>query len=752
MKPIPYLSYPSQLSIVGENEVFTQAVSLLMQAGVDAKCILDIYIKATIDPNREIRISPKAPGTLCVEQAQAVIAELGDRLKNLDPMIFIDQYLHRIKKIPNISGITDYIWQSVIATQHQVDLERILIVDAPIYLLSMSNPDNVQLVFAYSSPGISALLSANSVGIKRTICSLASLDGMFHRVLIFASDTPQVFRDTLTRVAKVCSQTTPIHLAAPNTLWDSAGDRSAILDLCQIQKIVLFDPVAVTGNPKKWCMTTLYLGRSGPTPDSIRISSLTLNKGHTALVGSDYVAVDYADFCSGKQTIKVLFNKSKADTVPRSKPEVIHFTEELRFSVNYSHCDGKVRMIAKLLQDAKHGEKGKLQPVQFSGPLRDSRQDAFVPLEELLFSSRDFAAKVRAAVYPVLYDKQVSLKTFWVLQYDRLCGQSKYDHALMTQIMTSTCDALATLSTDAKEDEVCQALKQFLETENQQQEVNILTQLNLLYLLAMEHLTYCNPVHNSLQTATRQKRDVNNLRSRLVDVTLSDADEQQLLASLAGDTSSPTLSLGVLLAVYTGISISLICALRWKDYICNAKREVTLRISRRIVGGNQGKDLDVPYLFPLPTVAGNLLLDHYLKKRKQADFSPDGYMFCQNNASQPITVSAMRHYLKEQMKHLRVHSQIIQIAGNKPRETDILDVHSYLLQHNFRNKCRCAGLTEDEIRHLSGRKGVTTAARHYTDYNDDFVQNNLRARLNLLGWGKSDHESKNNNLSDYRAE
>lgn len=732
------LVYPSSIQNIERNTDFDNALACLRSAGIRDQHILDIYMKHYITPSRALRLTSAVSKTIDLTDINDVVEEVRNHLQHLSPLEFAIQYhRHVIKKAPNISGLWGYIEKSILHIQHQAEKEKLLIVDTPLSLLSQCKSDNAEIVFTYTNSGVCQTIQQDQISNECTISTWDCIeDWAFNRCIAFAFGGKNQVLETVSHLTAKCPENTVVHIVAPNTLWDDAKIRVTLCGMLALQKLVLIDPAAVPENPKKWCIATL-INSTLDTPTQVNLLDLKLNGDGTQLHGDKYIAVPYQTFQVGTVSIKKLHSIYTMKKPPRSKAEIVEFSQELLFYKTFYKENDQFRMqitfrgSEQTFSDEPTQEK---QLARYGGPLRNTEDEACVSLSTLLFQDNAFAMTVRQYANNLLAILDISIKTCWFIFYPTISKMSRYNHKLMLQMMDSQDSVLSKLTANSTPEAVFNAVNCFCCPDQNQEPV--LAQLQLIYqqLLRLTLITH-NPVSAMLKQVTREKKSLENTRRRIKAGTLSTTQEIEMFRLLHSEQAEPFLALGGEIITNSPLAVAEVCGLTWANYTYDKSTNLgLLYITQRADRSGALLPVERPWFFPLPDVLCDKINGIYSELKKNPEFDPQNTFIVhryKDDGKHPA-FTAMNDYLQNLLCQLPSYDKILTIEGDTPIEVNIYELTSRILKETFLSHCEAeAAFTKDEIRYLSGKLGETVAGKNYEDPGTLYSLSLIRQHLNI---------------------
>lgn len=619
------LIYPCSIQNIERNANFDNALACLHSAGIRDQHILDIYLKHFITPLRALQLTSAVSRAIDLTTVNDVVEEVRNHLQHLSPLAFAIQY-HRqvVKKTPNISGLFGYIEKSILHIQHQIEKEKLLIIDAPPLLLPQCKSDDAEIVFTYTNSDICRTIQQDQISNECTILTWDCIkDWGFNRCIVFAFGNNNQVLETVSQLTTKCPKNTVVHIIAPNTLWDDSKTRATLCGMFALQKLVLFDPTAVPENPKKWCIATL-INSTLEAPTQINLLELKLNGDGTLLYGDRFIAVPYQSFYAGTESIKRLYTTYSKKKSPRSQPKILEFSAELHFYMTFYQEQGLHRMQITFRGSEQTDETTQgNQLARFGGPLRSSESEAFIPLTDLLFQENSFTTNVRKHANDLLTKSDLTIKTCWFIFYPTFSKMSRYNHDLMSHIFADPESGLSVLTANASSEAVYEAVERYC-GENGNQEP-VIEQLNLIYQQLFQlRLIAKNPVYARLHQIKKAKRDIANTRHRIKTHTLSTEQEYIAFQLLQNDKTEPLLAFGAEIIANSPLSVAEVCGFHWSNYTYDKEKNLgLLQIVQRADRSGALLPVNKPWYFPLPDSLCVKMNTFYSEAKNSLGFDPE---------------------------------------------------------------------------------------------------------------------------------
>ena len=243
-----------------------------------------------------------------------------------------------------------------------------------------------------------------------------------------------------------------------------------------------------------------------------------------------------------------------------------------------------------------------------------------------------------------------------------------------------------------------------------------------------------NPIRTSLEVRREKRLNKADTRSAMVSTSFSTEDEKRFLFYLNSDTQNSELSLATLTRYYTGLPLSIFCALKHTDYIKwtlmdMGQLSITKYFPRNSTTSEElpeKKKRFVPLVSAITNRIDERIQSGIYKYKNQPLFSQS------RDKKKPLTPRQMRDYYNKIIKKMDMPERYLSLADgeNEPELTDVNRYGGDFLAANFNfHAFYDAKMEPEEIDFLVGRKPGTTEAQFYCDYNNIFMQLILRVKL-----------------------
>ena len=756
MPNLIYTLDPAQITVTNS---FVENVMRLEAVGIPANNIIDIYLEAQkyaesipglTNPMRYIQAcenQTKAPD-IRFRELEKAYNEVVQSWSKLKPLSFIRQYEDYVAKRPNNTGIENGIVRQIFSRFTTTENKTLIIDPSPSFVKLRKQYDN-QLTYTYSDDRYSEMFqySENKENTKQICClGKRSLD----RVLYFARDsTPEQIQEVLEEIrpALVEQSSTNIYILMPTGYLEKRHSKGELWQYLTknytVYKIVLMPQDAVKEKNKKQCLLIL---QNKPTSNCreflIQKTKLTEQNQIEAL---EFRRVPYTSFIDRDRTLSEMYNTDYIDySQPnrRKKPVEYQFTKEITIWVSITQKDGKYRPYYSLYDYPNSDQmrkntlpRGKPIKTRILGKWYDTKEEALASAEFVLLQDDKLADTICDAVEKQYSTKPISLKMFIFLRWSQL------ESDLFTKLFFQSNSAQNLLCSlmvgSAQTDEIMQVIDDTIANRNLSE--TAAEPLWKQVLFAFDHAVVQgyysrNPIRSSLEVRREKRLNKADTRSAMVSTSFSTEDEKRFLFYLNSDTQNSELSLATLTRYYTGLPLSIFCALKHTDYIKwtlldMGQLSITKYFPRNSTTSEElpeKKKRFVPLVSAITNRIDERIQSGIYKYKNQPLFSQS------RDKKKPLTPRQMRDYYNKIIKKMDMPERYLSLADgeNEPELTDVNRYGGDFLAANFNfHAFYDAKMEPEEIDFLVGRKPGTTEAQFYCDYNNIFMQLILRVKL-----------------------
>lgn len=255
-------------------------------------------------------------------------------------------------------------------------------------------------------------------------------------------------------------------------------------------------------------------------------------------------------------------------------------------------------------------------------------------------------------------------------------------------------------------------------------------QIHLLYSIAVKNeYIENNPVQVILDRVEKFLREKRSIRANMVDKSLSEEQEKTIVDHLlCADKYTKRLAVGMLIRIFYGASIGVLCALTWDDYRKIKSRNVwSLWITKRFgESGTVPIPLSRAQHFRILAIIDVIkdMLDE-LKKEDEAWAEQKGLTVAQfkklpilhlnMDLEVPYTVQQMRRYEHKLLKRFGPEDAWMYVADGKGGVVEVNNGRYMgdFFAENFKYQAHLIGLDDEEIHYTLGLLPKSTLTAHY---------------------------------------
>lgn len=756
---MPNQIYSLNPSTIIVTSSFEENVKKLESVCIPSKHIIDIYIESQryaqnirdmTNPMRfiEARESEGEFSDIRFRQLERAYNDVVRSWSKLKPLSFIQQYEAYVAKRPNNTGIENGIAREIFFrfTSKQ---NKTLIVDPTLSFIKQQEQYGNKLTYTYSDDRYCQMCQYTKE--RDNIKDICCMDEQsFDRVLYFARDsTPEQIQKVLEdiRPTLVEQSSTNIYILMPTGYLEKRHSKGELWQYLTgnytVHKIVLMPQDAVNEKHKKQCLLIL---QNKPTTNCKEIfvqkTKLTNRNEIEAL---EFRRIPYTSFADRDRTLSEMYNTDYTDysqSNRREKPVEYKFTNEISIWVSFAQEDGKYRPYYSLYDYPNSDQKrkntllrGKAIKTRIPGKWYDTKEEALASAEFVLLQDDKLADTICDAVEKQYSTKPISLKTFIFLRWSQL--ESELFTKLFFQPNSAQNLLCSFMVGSAQTDEIMQVIDDTIANRNLSE--TAAEPLWKQVLFAFDHAVVQgyysrNPIRTSLEVRREKRLNKADTRSAMVSTSFSTEDEKRFLFYLNSDTQNSELSLATLTRYYTGLPLSIFCALKHTDYIKwtlldMGQLSITKYFPRNSTTSEElpeKKKRFVPLVSAITNRIDERIQSGIYKYKNQPLFSQSG------DKKKPLTPRQMRDYYNKIIKKMDMPERYLSLADgeNEPELTDVNRYGGDFLAANFNfHAFYDAKMEPEEIDFLVGRKPGTTEAQFYCDYNNIFMQLILRVKL-----------------------
>ena len=758
----PYKHIPTKVS-----RTVADGVDKLKALNFHPKNILDVYLDAKKLAGKRSRLyNPMRYMSACNQSStgnsvpyyrdiESTYNQLIDQWSKLLPDEFLEQLESYVHDQRNESGWENgFLFDSFVKKAFRD--EHLLLVDpSPTFVRRCRKISN-KISAAFSDFDVAAAYSYDhtlTMKVKRIDCLLTN---HYQRALCFASNCTQYEIERMLHHIKdglVPGTKTNIFLVLPTKhlekrksepdLWDYIDQHFTIF------KIILLDKQVVTNSPQKRAIVILQ-NETTQKKTEILVQKTRLLDNHT-FATLEFRRIPYSSFPNRDRTLSEMYDTDYIDySEPnrRKKPLEYKFTAEISIWLSVTSDEkGRSRPTYGIYDYPTKEQlrkntlpRGKGLQTGIAGKWYGSRDEAIKSAEMVLLENAEAAKKMRNAVEREYSERPVSLKTMVFLRWEEMHGQKGFDENLCLDVFFESDSAskaiCAVMVGEVQEPEIRNIVDAYVaEKEYSDAQVSRLwRQLEIVFDYAVIDKKYSrNIIRTIVRTRDHVKKEQANMRRALTNYSLTQEQERKLIAYLKSDIQNHELALMNLVRYYSGLPISELRALACEDFHFDPELDLgQLSVTKAMVyRSNEVKMLPEEYrrFIPLPSMVTQMLRDKFAKNQ----YNSKRPLFANTGKNKVISSKQIYTYLNAIFENiLGMQEFVVPVLRDDANVTEE-DINQYsgdLIRSNFQYHALYDSLMEpEETDFLMGRKPRTTEAQYYCDYNNPYIQLQMRVKL-----------------------
>lgn len=765
--PTPLISKEFDYSPVATkvtNKVADHIINL-QNYGIDSGKILDIYAESQrIVRNIKSISSPyqytssflganKGNPKIRFRDLEKVYNDAVRAWSKIEPNDFIQQYDANLHQCKNNSGIENgFVVEQLLQFSNQD--ERLLVVDPPPAVVETLSKQEREVVFTFTDDRIcSAYRSKKGKYKAESIYCLSKM--RFNRVLIYASNCSQDAIQTtieLIRPLMIPEKKTFIYVLLQTRYLEKRKSKPELWNYINekftVQKISLIDKKTINRGPKKQCLLTLQNHVSKPYEILVQKTRLVDDNTFAAL---EYRRISFESFHNRDRTLSEMYNTDFVDysePAHRDKPIEYEFSEEIKIWISFSRDEeGRYRpyysvydypTVEQLRKNTL--PRGSAIKTRIPGKWYKTKEEAIASAEDVLMKDVSLGNLLRKAINNEFSDKAITMKTFVLLHWETMKRNKKFDFARMYKIFFqpySSKKAICDMLIGDNEDLVKMVLDEYFAEVNVSKTStdDLLEHMQLIYDYAViDNRCPINPVRKMIRDRYEIDKTFKEMRSALVNRSLAKEDEIRFVDFIIQDDENRELANMTLTKYFTHLPNSNLCALTWNDYLYDKDIAIgQLSVTKCLPDRRQTvKEIesDKRRFIPLVSIVTDMFENRIANGERKSKNQP---LFAQhNNSRKAITSRQLRNYINSVLESLDLSEYAIPIFENN-KLAGVNDINRYqgdFLWSNFEYHAYYDALMNpDEIAFIAGREQETTESKYYCDYNDIFVQQIMRVKL-----------------------
>lgn len=417
----------------------------------------------------------------------------------------------------------------------------------------------------------------------------------------------------------------------------------------------------------------------------------------------------------------------------------------------------------------KPKKRGKILTKRISKGLHGNSSDEIIKELEKVPLYEDVYPRIRQDIknHYISGNIKISLKTIWYYLRDRLKERLGYDEDLAVEIFSSNTELSKVHPDDYTGDEIEKKLLHPIKRMDNNLKLNYMNVLNIILDEAVkngiilenkikkEHLEKYKDTLTDRQTIVR-----NNLTKKSLEPT----EEESIVRQLIADCPYSSLSLGILIRLFTGLKNTEVCALKWKDFEYNKqvgyyKFHILKYIDEKGIEKQYVmSDIEKYREIPLSPSLGKMikkrkswLMEKGVDEKKLGDYpiimrreeirkmiKGETIDFCLPRIIRKRIQRIIKTHLKDTLKI---------VFPEKMKESDLKRYLGDLLYVSFKYKALKVSCFElDELDYYLGLVKKDPFSRSYCGYSYDYIQ--LMMAYKLERWHSLYFEGNNSQCKD----
>lgn len=334
----------------------------------------------------------------------------------------------------------------------------------------------------------------------------------------------------------------------------------------------------------------------------------------------------------------------------------------------------------------------------------------------------------------LLERKSVSLKTFWVLVRSKLAeeaGKNGYNEELCMSAFNTWNEQARALSNLMIPDAGAEQFQSAVEAAatalelKEQETLELWEQVHLIVGQAVvKELYVLNPVDEFLPKNEPQKgKRRGHIRDGMVKRGFEPREEKDIFQWLMDQLPGHPAALGVLIRLFTGLSVGEAAGLCWGDIVRFVSERRQFRIYQQLRRGMQEPTLlqnAAKYrLVPIPIQLDRLLERQFQWLLEQTGLSEaelkEWPLLCHPGKPKAyLPVSALEKTARQAVEAANIPAHMVKIPGQDGKMTDLSRYGGDIFRENLRYRAASfCEMTEAELAYLFGRVLPDTYSKHY---------------------------------------
>lgn len=536
-----------------------------------------------------------------------------------------------------------------------------------------------------------------------------------------------------------------------------------------INKLLFVDSEIFEIYPKR--RVVIYASRSEMANELPVYNMVLQNK--KMIIENESIVISYDYLKNGGfsfNDIKRLGRKSLT-VVPRKKPKIYNFSEEIQIRYRFVNRSGHVSAIASYNSFPDENGKSKRLIRETEKGLRFKHESELPDrLDNVAFDESNYSVisrDIKNAFSGRLFD--LSIKTLWFINRNDLLKTNGYNDELCKEIFNSKYSIGSVKCEGIFEGAFLDAVDQLLDNyDTVEGKERVVKQLHKLFnILVIKDIVSFNPFSDILRDIdNRMEEEQYEVRNALTKKNLSLKEQIKMMQCLTSDGtwqySDDLQVIAVSFRLFTAMPIREMLALNWGDIQYNkeygfSQASVTRAIDRKgkqIEYGEKG-DWVKRRLIPLVPEVERLLNLRKRKIMKAYNISEtslnnmpvfsDKYS---KDKSRRMKYDAFNDIFRKAILSIEIPEMLVKLPGSRELETDLNRYYSDLFISNFKyTSNHLCKLKAGEISYVLGVTAEDTKDKYYIDYDNDSLQYEIYKKL--CRWAYLLHDKSTDGIDEY---
>lgn len=392
-------------------------------------------------------------------------------------------------------------------------------------------------------------------------------------------------------------------------------------------------------------------------------------------------------------------------------------------------------------------------------------------IEDLLLKRDDVIAALRSDIDKFYLkkekgneeeEKKISLKTYWIIRREALLTDHYYDEGKCIELFKSSylSGIMSDEAGQIQPERVLREIGKTIGSKKKSTQMAYMRQIQRIMRYGnQEDLFKGETLTNFLSLNTKKREKLIQVRQSLQDKTFTAEEELKVLAYIRKKIKEGNLKfVAVAISFYCGLTADELAGLEWGDYVNlpGQKSHHYFAISHQ-----RDRSDDRIHLFsvsekqrfrkvPIAEELEDLLRlyrdETKAKHPKILESDPLIYDIHSTEEMKPCKYEEIKKVMDE--ADLVVHKETLEneitaFLGNKSNTKETLNLQKYFgnrFRVNFEYRMlQTAHMTMGEVNYILGRKQTDTYAKHYCDFSNEFVQLQLKKKIERWATGTKEN-------------